>query len=256
MLFDFSVIVIAHDNNLKRLCGVSKEITETNFSDLPLVLPSTALKHDPYYYDDSEASIWSTHFDAQPLLKLETLLKEFPNTPLLIDCKNKGDFEGIDAVVKLLIDSGRSPNLTALASFHNDNIQYIRDYYPNFPTTASIREVITLRLLASLHLEGLARTDYSILQLPYSETWGLKIQELFTAQYGVIVGMAIGKFVTWLMCWDGHERVINLLNDVKGIPTVFWVLDNVPAIEKCLAWGASGVLCDDPSLIYSFRDSK
>lgn len=70
-------LVVHHDANLRRTCGVNKDIGELNYEELPRFKE----EFEPFGRDE----LMKSDKNAIPLL--ETLFKEFPEMPMNIDLK-------------------------------------------------------------------------------------------------------------------------------------------------------------------------
>ena len=89
-------IVIFHDNDLKRLCGVNAKISDFNYEDLPKLLVPDHLKGVVDVDDEDTTKI--------PLF--EKLLDEYPQYPMQIDVK-RGPEELVLRVGNLILELNR-----------------------------------------------------------------------------------------------------------------------------------------------------
>ena len=100
------VVVIHHDNNTKRVCGVDADIEQTDYADLPLLPDGTPL---PLFSD---------------FLKLIN-----GKVPLIIELKAQKQYQHtVDAALEIL--KGYSGDY-CMESFHPGIVRYLRKHAPN-----------------------------------------------------------------------------------------------------------------------------
>lgn len=75
-----NVVLVAHDADFKRLCGVDKTIEETEYANIPPILKKFSLHFNdtPYELKESESGKFCT---------LRELFEIAPNSIIGIDCK-------------------------------------------------------------------------------------------------------------------------------------------------------------------------
>lgn len=97
-----NVIAVSHENSLKRLCGVNQLITETDFKDLPVYLPTffTHFLNESVSFEGKKYRIPA----------LEQVFRELPDIYICIEIKEPTDFAIRE--VKRLIDKYDRQNIT------------------------------------------------------------------------------------------------------------------------------------------------
>lgn len=101
-------LVVFHDQNLKRMCGVDKKLTDCSYEEL-----------QQYRLLDTEEKI--------PLLE-EVLKLLKPDTPLIIEIKPEGDaIRTCEETVKMMKDRS---NLYVMESFHPGVVYYLKKHHP------------------------------------------------------------------------------------------------------------------------------
>eukprot|EP00388_Colpodella_angusta_P001309 GDKJ01004214.1.p1 GENE.GDKJ01004214.1~~GDKJ01004214.1.p1 ORF type:complete len:340 (-),score=85.61 GDKJ01004214.1:176-1168(-) len=212
--------VICHDENLKRLTGLDVKISELNHADLPKILSSKDFKLDSTYYSPSTSEhSWPVSFEEQHLPTLQEVFEYFPNVPFFIDMKCKKD-EDIESVMRVL-HKFSSKNPIVVMSFNHSAIEYVRALHQEFPTAASMREVVTFKLLSKLSLEGLVQADYSVLSIPVSKYWATAMKKKRSSSS--VFSSISTRFIDWLVDWKEEGEQLEWLRRAKGVKVISWV---------------------------------
>ena len=114
-------VMVCHDDNLSRVCGVNENISEHNLKTLPLCLKEMEVACEPGDFLKTDRQ--------EPLLRLEDLYKEFPDVPMQIDVK-PGGMDLISKVSDLTKQYNRE-EITVWGAFSHKTTKICRKYNPN-----------------------------------------------------------------------------------------------------------------------------
>lgn len=129
-------IIVCHDENLLRTCGVNKLVMETNYADLPKFkdrVPLHFSKNEVYTRKPVDQDSYSL---------LEDVLKAIPKDVVLqVDLKDKGNMEVKKEVIKLIHKYDRKQTTVIGSEFEADNLE-LREIDPTIPNFLSAEELI------------------------------------------------------------------------------------------------------------------
>ncbi|PFH33420.1 glycerophosphodiester phosphodiesterase family protein [Besnoitia besnoiti] len=117
-------LVVAHDDDIKRITGKDVLISETNYADLPPVLGSDRLKDSPMEFVP-EFKSFQKDFPPQPIPLLEEVFAALPDTIINVDIKAEGDPESVRKTLDLVRKYNRV-NKTVYGSFDQATLDLIR----------------------------------------------------------------------------------------------------------------------------------
>jgi hypothetical protein len=180
-----NVIIVSHDNNLKRLCGVDVNITESRYEDLPPVL-----------------NTFPTHFSSAPLtfpdtyelLKLEDLFKEFPNYPIVGELKEVTP-KALDEIERLMIEYNRSEADTCFNAVHGqgavDTRNRLRKYSHSFAPMSTVYKIFFTYFIG---LIGLVKLEHKYICLPNYTPSYQRIWDSYNVPVGAFLYLSFCKF--------------------------------------------------------------
>lgn len=259
-------VVVAHDNNLNRLCGVDKLISETNYEDLPPLLDehpqdifldalnkeTTSMTSDIGINDESNGlhnRLNGEHAndpkESTRIPLLEEIFKLFPNMPINIDIKFNSD-ELVRKVHELIVKYKRE-NLTIWGSFKDVVSKKCYKQNNRVPIYFSLFGVVKLLLLM---LTGLLPF------VPLKETH-LEIMmpnNLLKYKRNSLPRAAIAPFMLVKMFFVRKSLVRHLQK--RGIFVIYWTLNTDEEFDAALEVGANGIITDYPSRLIKYIERK
>jgi glycerophosphoryl diester phosphodiesterase len=90
------VVIVCHDMNLQRTCGVDLRVDELKFSDLPVMSKKLGIESEPGKYFEGNGD------DDRKIPTLDSIFEAFPDVGINIDIKNCDArlVHGVDALVR------------------------------------------------------------------------------------------------------------------------------------------------------------
>ncbi|KAJ3179437.1 Lysophospholipase D gdpd1 [Gaertneriomyces sp. JEL0708] len=203
-------VVIFHDQDLERLCGVKgKTIADYNYEELPPLLIRPELQNKPEVVKDP---------DSKKIPLLEDLLDEFPTYPMQIDIK-RGASSLVDKVGNLILSHKRQAR-TVWGSFHEPQNTWCRTNFPTIP------HFFTARRMALAFL-----------------SWSVGLLRFMTIHESAMIMPSF----KWIM-WPGFAQAINKRGVpiiVFGMPG--GGVNTVEGWKAVQKFGANGICSDLPT---------
>uniref|UniRef100_H2M7A2 Glycerophosphodiester phosphodiesterase domain containing 1 n=1 Tax=Oryzias latipes TaxID=8090 RepID=H2M7A2_ORYLA len=209
-------VVVSHDSNLQRVCGVNAEIANVAYAELPpyLCKLGVTFQKDCVCEGGEDKRI--------PLLR--DIFDAFPNTPVNVDIKVNND-KLIQKVSELIVKYNRQ-HLTVWGNSSNQVVKKCYKENPQIPVLFSLPRV--LQLLA-LFYSGL---------LPF-----VPIKEQF-------LEIPMPSIITNLLM---RKALFQHLT-ARGIQVYIWVLNDEEDFQRAFDLGATGVMTDFPTKLKDFMD--
>lgn len=148
-------VVLFHDANLKRITGVDKSISETNYSEL------TALGILDGFHTDHQFQRGTEKFKI-PLL--QEVFERFPKTKFLLDVHTK-DTKIVEKVITLVEDAALEKEIVLVSKYHYI-IKKFRQERTHWTYGASRWEVRKLLLARLLRLDSYLYLEADIVLIP------------------------------------------------------------------------------------------
>ncbi|MCC5840597.1 MAG: hypothetical protein JJT96_10765 [Opitutales bacterium] len=149
---------------------------------------------------------------------LEAVFEKFPKTPLLVEVKT---VESVPDVIAL-IDRFDRRDRTLIGSFSGTALKLARKLDARVPTCASRGEVGLFYVLACLRLDHLLRPAYNAFSLP--------------PRSGILSLTA---------------APLRRAARVRGLPLLYWTINDTPTARRLADLGADGIMSDDPDVLAS-----
>ncbi|KAM9319452.1 lysophospholipase D GDPD1 [Gastrophryne carolinensis] len=229
-------VVVSHDGNLKRSAGVSVNISELNYCDLPPYLTEL----DVTFEKDCCCSAGEDK--RIPLLK--DVFEAFPKTPINIDIKVNSD--ALVAKVSELIKEYKREHLTVWGNADYDIVQKCYKQNCDVPLLFSFQRVL---LLVGLFYTGLLpfvpfREQFLEIPMP-SIIMKLKDPSKMSRSHRFVVGLADALIM--------RKALFEHLK-ARGIQVYIWVLNNEEEYKRAFDLGATGVMTDYPTRLKEFLE--
>ena len=153
-------VVVAHDQFLHRLTGVSTNIRDLNYDQLPNIKETINIDFHPgqYFCDNSVIK------EQRSFVKFNEVLKQFPETNINIDVKVKD--EGLVEKVNQIIVENKAENKCVWGSFNKETTDLCYKTNPNIGLIFSMVQVVKLYLLFYLGLLAFVDIKETHLELP------------------------------------------------------------------------------------------
>uniref|UniRef100_A0A3P9IMW2 Glycerophosphodiester phosphodiesterase domain containing 1 n=1 Tax=Oryzias latipes TaxID=8090 RepID=A0A3P9IMW2_ORYLA len=209
-------VVVSHDSNLQRVCGVNAEIANVAYAELPPYLCKLGVTFQ------KECVCEGGEDKRIPLLR--DIFDAFPNTPVNVDIKVNND-KLIKKVSELIVKYNRQ-HLTVWGNSSNQVVKKCYKENPQIPVLFSLPRV--LQLLA-LFYSGL---------LPF-----VPIKEQF-------LEIPMPSIITNLLM---RKALFQHLT-ARGIQVYIWVLNDEEDFQRAFDLGATGVMTDFPTKLKDFMD--
>uniref|UniRef100_A0A3P9Q113 Glycerophosphodiester phosphodiesterase domain containing 1 n=1 Tax=Poecilia reticulata TaxID=8081 RepID=A0A3P9Q113_POERE len=209
-------VVVSHDGNLTRLCGINANISDLTYTELPpyLCKLGVTFQRECFCEGGEDKSI--------PLLR--DVFDAFPNTPINIDIKVNNDTL-IKKVSELVVKYDRE-DMTVWGNSRNHIVKKCYKENPHIPVLFSFPRV--------LHLLGLFYTGL----LPFVP---LKEQFLEIPMPSLLTNLLMRKALFQHLT-------------ARGIQVYIWVLNDEEDFQRAFDLGATGVMTDFPTRLKEFMD--
>ncbi|KAM3823279.1 lysophospholipase D GDPD3 [Vipera latastei] len=230
------IVVVSHDENLKRQTGHNIDISLTKYKDLPHYLSSLEVTFAPGSF---------SHGTDHQIPRLEEVFEQFPSVPINIEIKEDND-ELIHQVAHLVQKYHRS-HITIWASVQNRILKKCHKANKDMPYIFSRKRVIALLCLWYLGLLPFVPLKESFLEFVLPSIIN---RTYFPVEKGRL-GSLLAKFTTKVAM---HKQLFKHLED-RGIQILLWVLNEEKDFEEAFSYGVSGVMSDYPTLLRHYLDA-
>ena len=204
--------VVIHDENLSRITGVDREVTDLNFEELQLLDAG-------YNFSDSNGNyLYRNKGYKIPLL--EEVFIKFDNEKINIEIKGNSK-TGLRDLVELIKKYKMDKKILVVSSSYKVIKEFRKITEYKIATTASKRDI--KRMLYFNRFPGYAY-NFNAFQLPY---YSEKVKK-----YGMINE-------NWISEMQGNDLVVH-----------YWTIDNSKDIEEAIAIGANGIITNKPKTVY------
>ncbi|XP_056414562.1 lysophospholipase D GDPD1 [Hyla sarda] len=229
-------VVVSHDGHLKRSTGISMNISELNYNDLPPYLCQLDVTF--------EKDCCCEGGDDRRIPLLKEVFEAFPETPINIDIKVNNDI--LVKKVSELVREHKREHLTVWGNADYQIVQKCHKENGSIPLLFCSQRVL---LLVGLFYTGL---------LPFFPLWE---QFLEIPMPSIIMKLKdpskmsrSHKFVVWLA--DALIMRKSLFEHLKarGIQVYIWVLNNEEEYKRAFDLGATGVMTDYPTRLKEFLE--
>ncbi|XP_017580013.1 lysophospholipase D GDPD1 [Pygocentrus nattereri] len=231
-------VVVLHDSNLKRSTGVSANISDVVYADLPpyLCKLGVTFKRECFVEGGNDKHI--------PLLR--EVFEAFPNVPINIDIKVNDDTL-IKKVSELVVKYDRE-HLTVWGNSSNQIVQKCYKENPQIPVLFSLPRVLLLVGLFYTGLLPFVPLKEQFLEIPMpSITTKLRDPRRMTRGE---------RFITWLADTLLMRKALFDHLTARGIQVYVWVLNDEEDFKRAFDLGATGVMTDYPTKLKEFMEKN
>jgi glycerophosphoryl diester phosphodiesterase len=232
------VVVVSHDQNLKRTTGRDAMIKQTDFIDLPPYqheIPIDFIAGKTFSSDDK-----SINYVQIP--KLEAVFETFPHVGVNVDIKTY-DERLIEEVNKLVAKYQRA-NETVWGNFSDKTTKKCHETNPEIGLLFPVGQVFKLLFLFYSGLLPYVTLDGTHLEIPMPSMFLKKLGPDATLQHKIIFNLA-----DFLLM---RRTLFEHLNQ-RGIQTYLWVLNSEEEFERAFKdLNVTGVMTDYPTLLKDY----
>uniref|UniRef100_A0AAQ5YAE5 GP-PDE domain-containing protein n=1 Tax=Amphiprion ocellaris TaxID=80972 RepID=A0AAQ5YAE5_AMPOC len=218
-------VVVSHDGNLQRACGINANISDVPYAELP-----------PYLCK----LVNTNHIE----MNSQDVFDAFPHTPVNIDIKVNNDTL-IKKVSELVVKYDRE-HLTVWGNASNQIVKKCYKENPQIPVLFSFPRVLQLLGLFYTGLLPFFPLKEQFLEIPMpSIITKLRDPDRLTRSHRIIAWLAD----TLLM----RKALFDHLT-ARGIQVYIWVLNDDEDFQRAFDLGATGVMTDFPTRLKDFMD--
>lgn len=225
-------VVVAHDNNLLRLCGEDIDISSTFYADLPPLLSTQRLDFNKKFQVRSRSA-------DRKILLLEDLFAKFPSIPMNVDVKLNNS--KLIEKVSQLIRNYRREHITVIGNSAELTTRRLRMMNPDVPTLYTMKEVLKTIVLYLVGLLPFFPVYAHHFEIPMCSIFYENF-ESFPDKAGTRLLRCVVKILDYILT---NEKLIAHLRR-RGVPTYFFVLNKPDEWERAVRCGASGIMTDFP----------
>ncbi|XP_063157393.1 lysophospholipase D GDPD3 isoform X2 [Candoia aspera] len=230
------VVVVSHDDNLKRETGHNIDISLTEYKDLPPYKSCLAVTFSPGSY---------SHGSDHRIPRLEEVFEQFPEVPVNIEIKQDND-ELINKVADLVRKYHRS-HISIWASFESHVLKKCRKANKDMPYIFSIKRGIFMLFLWYLGLLPFFPLKESFLEFVLPSIMNRTYFPVKRGKFGAL----LASFTTKVAM---KKKLFKHLQD-RGIQTLLWVLNEDKDFEEAFGYGVSGVMTDYPTRLRQYLNA-
>ncbi|XP_011481098.1 lysophospholipase D GDPD1 isoform X2 [Oryzias latipes] len=229
-------VVVSHDSNLQRVCGVNAEIANVAYAELPpyLCKLGVTFQKDCVCEGGEDKRI--------PLLR--DIFDAFPNTPVNVDIKVNND-KLIQKVSELIVKYNRQ-HLTVWGNSSNQVVKKCYKENPQIPVLFSLPRVLQLLALFYSGLLPFVPIKEQFLEIP--------MPSIITKLKGPNSLTGSQRFIIWLADTLLMRKALFQHLTARGIQVYIWVLNDEEDFQRAFDLGATGVMTDFPTKLKDFMD--
>jgi len=230
-------VVVAHDNNLKRVCGMDINISDVNYEDLPEMCETleVTFSNDKYCQcQNGDRKI--------PLLR--SVFEEFPNIPINLDVKAYNE-ELIELVHKLICEYDRK-DTTIWGNVNAKTSERLYKIDPEIPLLFSFKRCVILLLTFYTGLLPFIPLKESFLEIIMPSPILRWEKSSLTRSMKMLIRIVDIVFMNSFL-FKHLER--------RGIHTFLWVLNEDEDFDRAFKkLGVSAVMTDYPTQLTRYLD--
>ena len=262
-------VVVVHDPELSRLCGVAATVAGTRYADLPRYLPPEELVLPPPFHapkvtlaETATPEMLAAERDSPPgdlrrMPLLSEVFEEFPDTFVNIDLKGR-DPNGVllRKVHELIVSHKRQAN-TCWGSFDDAKTRACYEADPSIPLLFSAKRSVVLLALFYSGLLPFVSLKESYLEIPLlTAADQRRVQGYGYLPSGSGLGNSLKRGLAQTAGWLLRSKILFSHLEKRGISTLVWTYNEEKEFEEAFGAGVTGVMTDYPSRLRKFLDEK
>lgn len=229
-------VVVIHDPNLRRMCDIDKKVNEYNYDELPKIKEKFQLHFSDQTFDATQAE------DRQfPLF--DDVCRELGDTPINMELKTCGG--NVSEEVYKILKKYNKLDQVVWGYVKHEYAMKLRKIDPNVARFASKKEVMQIIVGYFFGFLPFVSLSCDTLQVPIFND-GFKVTKYREITNPIKRNFYFGFLITTL--WLGAALFKHL--ELRGIETIFWVINSEKELEHCLKYeGIAGIMTDCPQVI-------
>jgi len=240
-------VVISHDDDMSRICGVEGNISDTNYADLPPIRDTqnlTFMRHFNIHRPDTRSGQDSKSIEHSYTL-LRDLFEEYPFFPVNLDPKNA---KNVGPVLEIIRHYNKEKTIV-WGSFGDDVNQKCYRLAPEIPLIIGLKPLVKIIILFYLGLLPFFPIKETYLEIPML---GRIIKHHDSSQSDRNTRAKWLKVLDWLMLSPCLFRHLQR----RGMQVYAWVLNDEEDFDAAFEMGFDGVMTDFPSKLKAYLDKK
>ncbi|KAL4512718.1 hypothetical protein ABPG72_020555 [Tetrahymena utriculariae] len=242
-------IIVIHDDNLKRMCGVGKLTEEFDYKDLPKF-------QEVIHLDFSVGGkVYSKDYKNPYIPTLEEVFTRFPGIHMNIEIKTPNE-EFIQMMNKLIIKHKRE-EITIWGCKNPKMSQRLKEVNPNINRFFSLGGLKDLIIKYFTGLLPFSEIQEESLQIPIFNREHYEWKKLESKGFAQHLACRVYFFAIRLLLSSFVAQPLFEHLRQRGILVIFWVMNDLEMFEKCLQFsGCVGIMTDEPALLAQFLKEK
>ena len=237
------VVVVAHDENLGRLCGVNAKISDFLYEDLPPLLDEIEL-----HFSDGEKFRSETTNHRIP--KLSELFERLPNTLMHIDLKD--DHPDLPLEASKIVNQFDREHITILGGMKQIKQNKYKKLNPKALTFCSIGGYFGVFMLYIFGLLPFWPIYFDSFSVGKRTVEIARILQKPNLPRKWIFRIAIGV----LRFFDFISKPLFRHLQKRGILVIWWVLNDPKDFKEALEKQVNGIMTDVPSVCKKYLDEE
>lgn len=241
-------VVIFHDDDLSRICGVSRPIEELNYAEVPPAMSKIELQYSKKgtYQDLSQVDKSKLKI---PLL--DDLFQAYPGIPINLEAKSEEETL-VYETNKVIKRFSRTDD--TLFGVMNPSLQRkMRELNPECPQWLGVWTVFYIYLFYVLGLLSFLPIDEQFMQIPLMSAESVRFMAENDLKTGSFQKRMLIRFMN-LLCPFTRPMIWHLQR--RGLLVVYWVLNKTEEYEEAIQMGADGIMTDKPTLLNEFLKAR
>jgi len=236
------VVIVAHDLNLSRLCGVDKTISQLNYNELPKFSEEIHLHF-------SDGLTFNTKKMNNPYFPpLETVFQKFPDSIMHIDLKN-GPTE-LTIKVHDLIKKYKREHLTFWGNVDKERSEELRKHDPtqlSFFPAKDVMQICAYYILGILPFVKLHHQSYSV------PKYTVDFEKMKKRENP---GDKFGLFILIVRFLNAISGPLFYHLKKRGIIVTYWVLNHEIDFAHAVEQNVNSIMTDVPTELHSYLKKK
>lgn len=234
------IIVVSHDNDLSRCCGVDKDITEMNYDELPPI-----------------QNRFKTHFYEEPLEfsgefkipRLEDVFIEFPGYPVLVELKIPTE-EAAKSLQQVLTKYNRTKENSSIGAVKEPGATVCKRAFPQVDPFTPSAHIYKMFFAYFVGLLPFVPINHRYACIP------VHTEQLEATQRGYLSPLGVFIFKYFCKYCIAVSKPFNAHLKKRGVKVLYWVLNQPKDWDYALQKGAGGIITDNPSGLIEHLNKK
>lgn len=235
-------VVICHDKDLKRLCGLDKLVRDVEYAQLPQIKDTIDLHFSTNQYK-------ATSDDDRKIPLLEDVMKACPDVPFNMELKDSDDELKTD-VLKLIRKYNRE-SITIWGNVKEAECMKMKRMAPDIPTFTPFVTIAKLSLLFLVGYLPFYRLHHDTFQFPYLNedyvAYKMKYEGDSNGQRAYLFSLKVFNFFSKLIFYHLRQRRIFVF---------LYTINNTEQFDEAISRGIDGIITDSPTMLVNHISKK